>query len=366
MTTGLILGKFLPPHRGHEYLVNFADGFADLVTVHVCPTDADPIPGELRYQWMRETFAGRENIRVVYNPDPLPQTPEDDPENFWRLWRESLLKRQPGGKEPTYIFASEEYGFRLAETLNAVYIPVDHLRGRFPVSGTAIRQDAFSQWEYLLPATRPYFAKRVAIVGPESSGKSTLTERLAQQFGTTFAPEYARTYLETIPAPALERLYAPGGFDIETMHHFIRGQAASVEAMARQCNRVVFSDTEAIVTALYCRLFLGHVPPFVWEQVERQRYDLYLLMSASDDWTHEEQRIQPVYADRVRFEEECRAMLDERAYPYVRLHGSWQEREAQAIETIETKVYKGKRAPQVNRSNKGRRKRVSAELVPSA
>ncbi|MBC7804880.1 MAG: AAA family ATPase, partial [Akkermansiaceae bacterium] len=270
MTTGLILGKFLPPHRGHEYLVNFAAGFADLVTVHVCPTDADPIPGELRCQWMRETFAGRAGIRVVFNPDPLPQTPADDPENFWRLWRESLLKREPDGVEPDYVFASEEYGFRLAETLNARYIPVDHLRSRFPISGTAIREDAISQWEYLLPATRPYFAKRVAIVGPESAGKTTLAERLAKRFGTTFAPEYARTYLETIPTAELERLYAPGGFDAETMHHFVRGQAASVEAMVRQCDRIVFSDTEAIVTAMYCDLFLGDVPAFAWEMVARQ------------------------------------------------------------------------------------------------
>ena len=336
MTTGLILGKFLPPHRGHEYLVNFAAGFADSVTVHVCPTETDPIPGALRYRWMCETFAGRENIHIVYNPDPLPQTPEDDPENFWHLWRTSLLQREPDNKEPTFVFASETYGFRLADTLNAVYIPVDHLRNRFPVSGTAIRKNAISQWEYLLPATRPYFAKRIAIVGSESSGKSTLTERLARHFGTTFAPEYARTYLETIPAAELERLYAPGGFNTETMHHFIRGQAASVEAMARRCNRIVFSDTEAIVTLLYCRLFLGYVPDFVSEQVQRQRYDLYLLQSAHQDWAEEEQRIQPVLEDRVRFEKECRAILEENEYPYLRLHGSWQDREAQAIDAIET------------------------------
>ena len=328
------MGKFLPPHRGHEYLINFAAGFADAVTVHVCPTKTDSIPGALRYRWMCESFAGRENIRVVYNPDPLPQTPEEDPQNFWWLWRRSLLARQPEGKEPDFVFASEQYGFRLAEVLGAVYIPVDHLRSRFPTSGTAIRENPGDQWEYLLPATRPYFAKRVAIVGPESAGKSTLTEHLATHFGTTFAPEYARTYLETIPAPELERLYAPGGFDAETMRHFVRGQAASVEAMARRCNRVVFSDTEAIVTALYCRLFLGNVPSFVHDQVARQRFDLYLLASASEEWACEEQRVQPRFEDRVRFEESCRAMLEENGYRYTRLQGNWREREEQAVHAV--------------------------------
>ncbi len=334
ITTGLILGKFLPPHCGHEYLVNFAAGFTDSVTVHVCATPTEPIPGELRFRWMRETFAGRDNIRVVYNPDPLPQTPEEDPGNFWRLWRESLLRREPGGKQPDYVFASEEYGFPLAEALSAVYIPVDHARTRFPTSGTAIREDPLANWEFLLPATRPYFARCVAIVGPESCGKSTLTARLAARFGTTFAPEYARTYLETIPEADLERLYAPGGFDAETMRRFIVGQAASVEAMARQCDRVVFSDTEAVVTLLYCRLFLGTVPAFVTEQVARQRYDLYLIQSAHEEWEREGQRIQPAHADRARFESDCRALLEAHGYPHRTLTGSWDEREAQAVSAV--------------------------------
>ncbi|MBC7807687.1 MAG: N-acetylglucosamine-6-sulfatase, partial [Akkermansiaceae bacterium] len=61
---------------------------------------------------------------------------------------------------------------------------------------------------------------------------------------------------------------------------------------------------------------------------------LYLLMSASEDWAREEQRVQPIYADRVRFEDGCRAILDERGYPYIRLSGSWEEREAEAVDAI--------------------------------
>ena len=55
---------------------------------------------------LRETFAGRENIHVVYNDDPNPQTPEDDPDHFWEIWYESLLKHTPEGP-PDYVFASE-------------------------------------------------------------------------------------------------------------------------------------------------------------------------------------------------------------------------------------------------------------------
>jgi HTH-type transcriptional regulator, transcriptional repressor of NAD biosynthesis genes len=329
MKSGLILGKFLPPHRGHEYLVNFAASFVDDLTVHVCPSANDPIPGELRFRWMRETFHGRDGIRIVYNDDPNPQTPEDDPEHFWQIWRESLLRHT--GHEVEYVFASEEYGWRLGETLDAVYIPVDPAREVWPTSGTAVRGGVLCEWENLLPAARPHFALRVALVGPECSGKSTLAKRLADAFNTTHAPEYARTYIEALPPDRLARLYGPDGtFDAETMRYFIVGQAASVEAQARQCNRVVFSDTEAIVTAAWCEHFLGVVPDFVTEQIGRQRFDLYLLCSATEGWLQDGQRVHPDHASRVRFEERCRWHLGRRDYPYVRLTGDEDERFGQA------------------------------------
>jgi len=333
-TTGLLLGKFLPPHRGHEHLINFAAAYADIVTVHVCPTENDLIPGPLRYAWMRETFAGRENIHVVYNDDPNPQTPEDDPDHFWEIWYESLLRHTPEGR-PDYVFASEPYGFRLAEIFDAAYLPVDHLRLQVPTSGTAVRNDPLGQWEYLLPATYPYYAKRIALVGPESSGKSTMAQKLATHFRTVAAPEYARTYLETIPEAILNRIYTPGGFDAETMHRFIRGQAASVEAMVRLANRVIFSDTEAVVTAAWCEHFLGEIPSFVREQIQAQRFDLYLLTAATETWAEEAQRVHPDYEARLRFEERCVSLLNEYGLPYVRLAGSWADREAQAIQATQ-------------------------------
>lgn len=326
---GLILGKFLPPHRGHEYLVNFAASFVEYLTVHVCPSPNDPIPGELRYQWMRETFHGRDGIRVVYNDDPNPQVPEDDPEHFWDLWRKSLLRHT--GHPVEYVFASEEYGWRLGETLNATFIPVDPAREVWPTSGTAVRAGVLREWQNLLPAARPHFALRVALVGPECSGKSTLTKQLATAFNTTFAPEYARTYIESLPPDRLDKLYGPDGrFDAETMRYFIIGQAASMEAQARQCNQVVFSDTEALITAAWCEHFLGSVPGFVTEQLARQRFDLYLLSSATEGWLQDGQRVHPDQESRVRFEERCRWYLEEYNYPYVCLMGNWEERFEQA------------------------------------
>ena len=322
----------MPPHRGHEHLINFAAGYADSVTVHVCAVPTEPIPGPLRFRWMEQAFAGRANIEIVYNDDLNPQEPKDDPAHFWEIWRESLLKRMP--QPPDYVFASEPYGFQLAETLGAVYIPVDPPRLQVPISGRSIRRSPMTYWDAMLPPVRPYYLKRVAIIGPESSGKSTLAKALAAHFQTAFAPEYARTYLEAMPPTEIARLYAPNGFDTDTMRRFIRGQAASVEAMGRIANRVVFSDTEAIVTALWCEHFLGEIPSFVRERIEQQPFDLYLLTAATDSWEEEAQRVHPDFADRVQFEENAYEILEAYGLPFTYLTGTQEEREAQAVAAV--------------------------------
>src|SRR5207302_10464947 len=130
---------------------------------------------------------------------------------------------------PDFVFASEDYGRRLAEELGAKFVPVDRERGAVPVSGTAVRSDPMANWSFIPRCVRPYFAKRVCVFGPESSGKTTLARRLADHFRTAWVPEYARTLLE-----------ANGG-DVrcEDMEVIARGQAAAEDALARNANRVL-------------------------------------------------------------------------------------------------------------------------------
>src|ERR1051326_4339848 len=75
VSSGMLLGKFLPPHLGHKYMIDFARRCVDELTVFVCSIEREPIPGRLRYQWMRDHFGG---VRVVHCEDENPQGPEED------------------------------------------------------------------------------------------------------------------------------------------------------------------------------------------------------------------------------------------------------------------------------------------------
>lgn len=319
MTTGFLLGKFLPPHTGHEYLINVARGLCDSLTVMVCSIPSEPIPGRIRYEAMQQHFGG---VNVIHCTDDLPQVPEDDLVNFWPLWKEACLSRLE--RPPDFVFASEHYGARLAQELGGRFIPVDIARMAQPVSGTAIRENPDTLWHKILPEARHWFLKKIAIVGPESAGKTTLAERLAVEFNTVYAPEYARGYVDALGPHWTDQAF------VDIAH----GQLASVQALSRLARRYLFSDTDALTTTLWAKELLGHVPAEVTVLAETENYDLTLLCTATDKWIQDPQRFQPEIAARKAFEDRLIAELIRLNRPFVCLTGSWEERWVQAVSAI--------------------------------
>ena len=312
---GLVIGKFLPPHRGHQYLIDFARASVDHLTVQVCTLERQSIPGDQRFQWMREAFPA---VHVVHNADENPEYPEDAPETFWEIWRQSCLAHMEA--PPTHVFASEAYGESLAALFGAEYVPVDPNRVVFPISGSTLRQNPTVHWNDLLPSARPYFCKRVAIIGPESSGKTMLAARLAAQQEALWAPEYGRTYLDALPHL----------IDTSLMETIVRGHRASETALIRQAHRLLISDTDPIVTQVWCEFLLGVVPPIVEAYVQDSIYDLYLLTDVTNDWVADPQRFLPNRQQREKFRDRCREILMGLGRPFVFLQGSWEQRETTA------------------------------------
>ena len=186
---GLVLGKFLPYHAGHAHLIRTARSQVDVLTVLVCSIAREPIPGAIRFAWVAESHP---DCRVVRVAEEGPQTPEEHPE-FWPIWTD-IVRRHAGAID--VVFTSEDYGDELARRLGARHVCVDLTRRTYPVSGTAIRRDPLRHWDSIPPVVRPSYVHRVAILGTESTGKTTLAQQLAKAFRTTWVPEYGRPYCE--------------------------------------------------------------------------------------------------------------------------------------------------------------------------
>ncbi|MCA9794031.1 MAG: AAA family ATPase, partial [Candidatus Eremiobacteraeota bacterium] len=307
MSSGVVLGKFMPVHNGHRYLIDFARHYCDELTIVVGSLACEPIPGTLRVEWMRELYPAQ---RVVHVTDENPQYPHEHPD-FWAIWRQTLQRAL--GHKPDYLFASEEYGQRLAEELGASYVPTNGLRGLVAVSGSQIRQDPETHWQHLPSCVRPYFVRRICVFGPESSGKSTLAERLASHYQTVWVPEYARLYLER-----------QGRFETADIEPIARGQLASEQALARRARWLMFSDTDLLTTSIWADWLLQARHPWLDRQIEAQHYDLYLLCDADLPWKKDELRYLPHHGRQ--FLERCRTELETRKRPYALISGRGEER----------------------------------------
>jgi NadR type nicotinamide-nucleotide adenylyltransferase len=317
MTTGMLLGKFLPPHLGHVYLVEFASRYVEQLTVVVCSLQREPIPGAVRFHWMRELFPFD---NVVHLTDELPQEPGEHPD-FWALWKASLERILPC--RPDFVFASEGYGAKLAEVLGGTFVPVDGARSAVPISGTAIRTDPLRHWHFIPRCVRPWFVRRVCIFGPESTGKTTLAQQLADHFATVMVPEYARTLLES-----------QGGRHTEAdMVRIARGQIASEEALARNAHGVLICDTDALTTTIWSEVLFGRCNDWLLVQAEKRPYDLYLLLDVDVPWVGDPVRYLP--EERKGFFDRCRQALESRGRRYVIIQGTWEQRFARARAAVE-------------------------------
>lgn len=318
MTHGMVLGKFLPPHQGHTYLVEFARRWVDELTVVVGTLASEPIPGALRHAWMSALFP---DVRVVHLDDENPQDPSEHPD-FWGIWRRSLERVLPP-TPITHVFASEPYGERLAAELGAKFIPVDLGRVARPVSGTAVRRDPWAHWSYLPPIVRTHFLKRVCIFGPESTGKSTLAAALARHYATVVVPEYARTLIE----------WHKGALRGEDFELIARGQIASEDALALQATHLLFCDTDVLSTRIWSEVMFDRCDPWIAEQARARTYDLTLLLDVDVAWVDDIVRYLP--EERRSFFDRCERMLHEAGRPYVVIRGDWDARWQAAVAAVE-------------------------------
>lgn len=316
---GILLGRFMPPHQGHQYLVDFASAFCSELTLFIRVAAEDPIPGDLRASWLRELFP---SARVVSIADDrsLPDGRDSSLSEHWAR----VVREQASGAD--YLFTSEEYGADFAARIGATHIPFDPQRTVAPVSGSSIRRDPMAHWPYLPAPVRAYYVRRVCLIGPECSGKTTLARQLAERYGTTAAPEYARLLTTERGAD-----WSPGETQV-----IARGQIAVEAAMARRANRLLICDTDVLAVMLWCERLFGMSPQWLAEEVGRTSKDLYLLTEPDFPYSGAPAFNEP--DARQAFAGRCAEELEKRGLPFVRVRGSADQRLAQAVEAVDRLV----------------------------
>lgn len=254
------------------------------------------------------------------------------PDAFYTIWADAL-RDVCGGRQPDVLFTSEDYGEIAARYLGCRHIMVDRDRSTVPISATQIRSNPFANWEFLDPVVQPYFTKTVCVIGPESTGKTTLCENLAGHFQTVWQPEWARDYLGSRHCE-----YA----DMEVI---ARGHFAEHPLYKVRANKILLMDTDAITTLVYSQHYYGRVPTFVREMADRMReyVDLYLLTDIDVPWVADVGRDLGEPRQRAAIKQALLDNLDGRSLPYFQIFGDWDERIQSAVRAIEDRLLLARR-----------------------
>jgi NadR type nicotinamide-nucleotide adenylyltransferase len=284
---GLVVGKFSPLHRGHEFVISRAlEECAEVFLISYSKPEMPGCEGARRDQWVSSIFPQVRHLAVTdkrlcewIKPGQTPrEVPANDAaEKTHRRFCGFLCQRILGVTVEA-VFTSEDYGGGFAEELTryfresqptapiVTHVLVDRNRQKLPISGTLIRQNIHAHREWLSPLVYASFVQRVCLLGGESSGKSTLAEALAKEFKTSHVAEYGRELWDA----------KSGVLMFEDMKHIAEVQIQREESAAMRANHFLFCDTSPLTTLFYSNHLFGKAEPIL-ERLAERRYDFTIL-----------------------------------------------------------------------------------------
>ncbi len=281
---GLVVGKFYPPHVGHVRAIREAARTCERVSVVVAGAPEETLPLGNRVVWLAWSVAEYPHVRVVGVMDPH-EVDYDSPvawDAHMEVFVGACAETWPGVPVDVVV-TGEHYGDEMARRLGA-----SHLRLTRPglrPSGTALRQDLSHNWEDLVGAARSDLARRVVVLGAESTGTTTLARDLADRFGAAFVPEYGRIHSAAKLAAAREAAFRAGkprptwsdvDWSGDEFTAIAFRQSAELDR-AGELHPLVIGDTDALATSVWHDHYLGGPHAVSVALAARRPADLYVL-----------------------------------------------------------------------------------------
>lgn len=269
MRRGLVFGKFMPLHRGHELLINTAMSQADKVTIAVY--DSKPkgnypdMPIQKRLGWLSMLYPEADAIVAVQ--DPHAEDDDSDDEKYAQEYADSIAYLG----HFDLVFTSEPGYEKFAKALGAKHVIVDAARKLVPISGTRIREDLYTHRGWVDPRIYGSLIQKVVFVGTESTGKSTLAERMAKELGTVWTHEFGR-----------ELWVEQGGGTFHDHLPMARRQYTREQAAKQQARNFVFCDTNAWTTLQWSLMAYGTADGRLYDLVEKTKDEYIWIVCAPD------------------------------------------------------------------------------------
>lgn len=324
---GLVLGKMFPPTKGHLYLIEQALKECEFLNVIVCYNQTQNVTGDQRTSILSKCFAG-ENVKVhQLCDDGMPQSDEESEslDEFYSHWVPAVYRTI---QDIDVVFTSEMYGDDFGRYLGVDHVMIDQKRKVVSISGTKVRENPFKNWDYIPDETKYLYVKRVALMGPESTGKSTLSKLLSEHYKTQHVEEYGR------------EVYERNGnhVDLEDFIEISTGRQKLEEESILKSNKLIVCDTEDITTYIFSKMYYPdtykEIEGFFTERIESHpKYDVYILLKPDCDGVDDGAR--SFLDHRDKHYQDIKEHLEMYGCNYVEVEGSWENRFNESVNVID-------------------------------
>ena len=184
--------------------------------------------------------------------------------------------------------------------------------------------------------------KKIVVIGPESTGKSTLCEQLAAHYKTEWVREYAREYL----------LKNGTNYTFENLLDVAKGQIELEEASSKwglasgelshspipTHHLPVFIDTDMYVMKVWCEFVFEKCHHWILNRIVERQYDLYLLCNVDLPWVKDELREYPDLESREKLYHHYKDIMINQNVPWVDISGDYKERLQKAVEGVDRRL----------------------------
>lgn len=173
--------------------------------------------------------------------------------------------------------------------------------------------------------------KKVVIIGPESTGKSTLCAQLSEHFKTTWVKEYAREYLLTNGTDySYENLLDVAKGQMEREELAVTNSATLDESSSS----LVFIDTDMYVMKVWCEFVFDKCHHWILNTIVEKKYDLYLLCNIDLPWVKDELREYPDLVTREKLYHHYKDIMVNQQVRWIDISGNYEERLQKAINAV--------------------------------
>jgi NadR type nicotinamide-nucleotide adenylyltransferase len=173
------------------------------------------------------------------------------------------------------------------------------------------------------------FPKKVVLLGPESTGKSFLSERLAKHYNSVWCPEYAREYLLMLGRP-----YTADDLLVIAKNHTELAEQYTKDALDKKVNTIFF-DTDMHVMKVWSEVVFGSCDPWILQQLKLQQYDMFLLCKPDIPWVDDELREYPDQGIREDLFSIYEEQLQQQSTTWQVISGNFEERFKKAVKEVD-------------------------------